>query len=373
MKSTVDKFLKMYDEPYFPFRDLSETVQAVGLLDLTGHTGQQTLDKAGIGEKFSMELIQSSTRVNYGQNLGVIHGLETMVCMATDGAMSIDGGNWQIFDHMVRASSANLRLNTTVSSIDRHDDGQYAISYQHASSKATSSSETAEFDAVILAAPYHSSGLDGSIRPSLPNPPDKIPFVTLHVTLLASPHKLSPKYFRVQDADEVPEMIITTLPPGVDLGSDREDGVGPSVFWSVSALAAIPREDDSGKTTTHYLYKIFSPNPANSTLISELLGFDLALSTGPSISDIPTSDVSWSFVKTWESYPYELPRVTFDNLKLDDHALYWTGAIETFISTMETSSLMGSNIATLIANEWALESIDPGEYCIAPKMLRVQE
>lgn len=370
--STVEKFLKMYDGPYFPFRDLSETVQAIGLLDFTGHTGQQVLEKAGINQKFSTEIIQSSTRVNYGQNLGVIHGLETLVCMATDGAMSIKGGNWQIFDQMIRASGANLRLNTTVSSIDRHEDGHYSVRYRHASSEAESTSDFANFDAVVLAAPYHSSGLEGSINPSLTNPPDKIPYVTLHVTLLTSPHKLSPTYFNVQNTDEVPEMVITTLPSGLELGSDKDHAVGPSVFWSVSTLAAIPREDESGRRTTHYLYKIFSPQAANSTLISQLLGLDTDTSTGSSISDLSPRDVSWSYVKTWQSYPFELPRVTFESLNLDDHHLYYTSAIEPFISTMETSSLMGSNIAALIADEWYRDSIGSRHFCSASKLLKSQ-
>ncbi|KAL9622773.1 MAG: hypothetical protein Q9160_002892 [Pyrenula sp. 1 TL-2023] len=373
MKSTVDKFLKMYEEPYFPFADLSETVEAVGLLDFTGHTGQEVLERAKIGQKFSTEIIQSSTRVNYGQNLGVIHGLETMVCMATDGAMAIDGGNWQIFDHMIRASGAHLRLNTTVSSIDRHEDGHYTLTYQHsAPEKDTSAAETDDFDVIVLTAPYHSSGLDGSIKPSLINPPDKIPYVTLHVTLLTSPHKLSPKYFNARSADEVPEMVITTLPTGMDTGLDRDHAVGPSVFWSVSTLATVPRVDKSGQVTTHYLYKIFSPDPANSTLVSQLLGFDLGPSTSSSISGIPSADVSWSYVKEWKSYPYELPRVTFENLKLDDHQLYYTNAIEPFISTMETSSLMGSNIAALIANQWEGDMARPRDVCTASKFLKSQ-
>lgn len=373
MKSTVDKFLKMYEEPYFPFADLSETVEAVGLLDFTGHTGQQVLERAKIGQKFSTEIIQSSTRVNYGQNLGVIHGLETLVCMATDGAMSIEGGNWQIFDHMIRASGANLRLNTTVSSINRQEDGHYTLSYHHsAPGKDTSRVETADFDTVVLAAPYHSSRLDGSIKPSLTNPPDEIPYVTLHVTLLTSPHKLSPKYFNTQGVDEVPEMVITTLPTGMDTGPDRDHAVGPSIFWSVSTLATIPRLDKSGQVTTHYLYKIFSPNPANSTLVSQLLGFELDPSASPYISDIPLADVSWSHVKEWKSYPFELPRVTFESLKLDDHQLYYTNAIEPFISTMETSSLIGSNIAALIANQWEGDMAKPRDFCTASKFLKSQ-
>jgi prenylcysteine oxidase/farnesylcysteine lyase len=79
-----------------------------------------------IGDSFATDIIQASTRVNYGQNLNVIHGLETMVCMAIDGAMQIEGGNWQIFDLMVKASNATALLNTTVSAISKSK-GRYNI------------------------------------------------------------------------------------------------------------------------------------------------------------------------------------------------------------------------------------------------------
>ncbi|CUS09717.1 unnamed protein product [Tuber aestivum] len=91
---TARKFLKMYREPLFPFSSLGEAAGSVGLLEATGMTGEQFLMANGVGNgKFVTELMQSATRVNYGQNLGLIHGLETMVCMAAEGAVSVEGGN----------------------------------------------------------------------------------------------------------------------------------------------------------------------------------------------------------------------------------------------------------------------------------------
>ena len=53
-----------------------------------------------------------------------------------------------------------------------------------------------------------------------------------------------------------------------------------------------------------------------------------------------------------------MPRVTFENSQLDDD-LWYTSGIESFISTMETSALMGRNVAKLIVDEW--ESVVAGE------------
>ncbi|KAL8816075.1 MAG: hypothetical protein Q9223_004854, partial [Gallowayella weberi] len=126
MKKTVGAFLKMYEGPYLPFKSLTETAFDLGLLSATGATGQDFLQANDISEKFAHDIIQASTRVNYAQNLPQIHGLETMVCMAIDGGMSIKGGNWQIFDNMIRDSGAALFLNTSVTSITR-DGGKYTV------------------------------------------------------------------------------------------------------------------------------------------------------------------------------------------------------------------------------------------------------
>jgi prenylcysteine oxidase/farnesylcysteine lyase len=39
-----------------------------------------------------------------------------MVSMAANGAVAVKGGNYQIFQHFVNASAANLHLNSKVSS-----------------------------------------------------------------------------------------------------------------------------------------------------------------------------------------------------------------------------------------------------------------
>ncbi|KAF7507293.1 hypothetical protein GJ744_010727 [Endocarpon pusillum] len=352
MKSTVAKFLKMYDEPQFPWKSLTDMATRVGLLGTTASTGWQFLKSNGVGERFGNEIIQASTRVNYGQNLGLIHGLETMVCMATDGAMAVEGGNWRIFDGMVKKSRAHLRLNTSVDEITRLEEGGYQLSLSKKERHGVCTQTEDRFDSVILAAPFQYTGI--KVSPALPHQPDEIPYVTLHVTLLVSPHRLSPKFFSTptspladQDFDSIPEIVITTLPADLDLGSSP-DGVGPTKVWSVSTLRSIPVNG-----STQYLYKIFSPQPVNATFLSRLLDFSLGAKEdgNDSVDNVDKRHVSWSYEKKWHSYPYEYPRVTFEDLNLDAKGLWYTSGIESFISTMETSALMGKNVAKLIVNE----------------------
>lgn len=66
----------------------------------------------------------------------------------------------------------------------------------------------------------------------------------------------------------------------------------------------------------------------------------------------PNDDITWFHPYIWNSYPREYPRVTFEEIELA-RGLYYTGGIESFISTMETSALMGKNVAQLVADDFA--------------------
>ncbi|CBX98196.1 hypothetical protein IAQ61_010294 [Plenodomus lingam] len=330
MKNAVGKFLTMYEEPVFPWRSLSDVVQQVGLLEATGVTGEQYLKTNGIGEAFAKEVVQASTRVNYASNLPYIHGLETMVCMATNGATSIEGGNWQIFAHMLAESSASLHLNTSVSSISKQSDSTYKLT--------TSSGQTETFDQVILAAPFQYTNL--TIAPAPKHTPEEISYTKLYTTLFASPHRLDPKAFNMDPGAAVPQYVLTTLPPN----ETPTDSAGSPSFFSIS-VSSFSVNPLSSPPRPEYIYKIFSPNPVNSTFLSHILGVPVTKEEGE--NGEADGAVSWIKHKLWHSYPREYPRVTFEELELDE-GLWYTSGIESFISTMETSALSGKNVARLV-------------------------
>ncbi|KAK2873308.1 hypothetical protein FQN49_002458 [Arthroderma sp. PD_2] len=343
MKSTIDKFLKLYRYPIFPWKSLSEAALSSGLVESTWATGAEFLKANHISEAFSREIIQASTRVNYGQNLPLIHGLETMVCMAAQGAVSIQGGNWQIFRGMAAASKAVLNLESQVTSLKKQDDNAYTVSYNTKANKA----EKEVFDHVVIAAPLQFSDIE--LDSTVDNYPDEIPYVKLYVTLFTSPHRLSPKYFNLPPSTMVPETVLTTLPQGLNMGH-RRDGVGPAGFWSISTLRKVrPPVKQKVDIPDHYVYKVFSPEPLNAIFLSGILGIE-----GPmngSITDFSQSDISWSHEKAWHSYPVLYPRVTFEDIQLAPN-LWYTSGIESLISTMETSSLSGMNVAALMVSQW---------------------
>ncbi|KAJ5601768.1 hypothetical protein N7510_011302 [Penicillium lagena] len=354
VKKVVGAFLRLYEEPLFPFDSLSEVAEMVGLLDATSTTGEHFLGVNGISELFAREIIQASTRVNYGQNLVLIHGLESMVCMATDGAVAVEGGNWRIFDGALKAAGAAVRVNTSVTAIQRDDDK--GIVQVTSSSSTSGMSHTEQFDEVVIAAPFQYS--DISVSPSLPHPPDEIPFVNLYVTLFASPHRISPQFFGLDDPNaQVPETILTTLPKGNSTSGFGSEGAGPAGFWSISTLRKVTRsirlENGGEEQQDHYVYKIFSPERPTAEFIAQILGLERT-DLQDTIADLPKTDISWFHEKFWNPYPLLYPRVTYEEPRLAPRVWY-TGGIESFISTMETSALMGRNVATLMFQLWQVK------------------
>lgn len=62
-----------------------------------------------------------------------------------------------------------------------------------------------------------------------------------------------------------------------------------------------------------------------------------------------SSPISWYKPHVFNSYPKTAPRVTFQD-PIVGAGIYYTSGMEAFISTMETSALMGKNVARLIVD-----------------------
>lgn len=350
VKSVVGTFLKLYEPPYFPFRSLTQRVYELGLQGATGVTGEQFLASNNIDAKFSRHILQAATRVNYASNLAHIHGLETMVSFATDGAVAVDGGNWQIFDRMVHYSGAAVCHNTSVHSISLEKRRVLSQSpTKYLLSTAEGGALPTVFDNVIIATPWQFSNISagvGVIRHRI----DTIPYTKLHVTLFTSPFKLRAGFFGLEDGAKAPSSVYTTLRPDEEPKQGAE-GVGSTGFYSVSTLRTVLNPQTQKR---EYLYKIFSAEAVTPEFLEDLLGAHVPKEfVGSASGDGDASAVetiSWYYPHWFHSYPIELPRVTFQDPILGD-GLFYTSGIESFISTMETSALMGMNVARLIADD----------------------
>ncbi|TEY43701.1 hypothetical protein BOTCAL_0362g00050 [Botryotinia calthae] len=375
MKTVVAKFLQLYEAPYFPFRSLTERIEELDLKTVASVTGEQFLAQNNIEGSFTTDLIQASTRVNYGQNLNVIHGVETMVCMAIEGALQIQGGNWQIFDNMIQSSNATVRLNHSITEISQvQDQEKYNVKTISTDSTGVSHINEEPFDTIIIAAPLQYT--DIKMTPNLlQHTPDEIPYVTLHVTLFTSPYGLNPAYFNLGPNQQVPTAILTTLPKNIPAPTDPKDFAGPVGFFSISTLRRV-----INPTTLEYetLYKIFSPRPLTSEFLSSILNSEVPVPEDlTTISPTANNTITWYYPHVWNSYPYEYPRVTFEEIQLAP-GIYYTSGIESFISTMETSALMGKNVARLVVDDFVkstetdselvAEEIEVGNLVVEPEI-----
>lgn len=181
--------------------------------------------------------------------------------------MQIEGGNWQIFDSMVKASNATVNLDTKVTGITK-EKGRYTLTT--AIKDETSAQEHAKqetFDTVVLAAPLQYAGIKVG-QSVITHLPDEIPYVSLHVTLFASPRTLDPVFFNLAPGARCPNSILTTLSSSENPGSSP-DGVGKSGFFSITTLRTVTNPKTQ---TQEYLYKIFSPKKVTADFLAGILG-----------------------------------------------------------------------------------------------------
>ncbi|KAI0411575.1 prenylcysteine oxidase [Xylaria grammica] len=371
VQGTVATFLKLYEEPFFPFRSLSTRAFQLDLVKITGMTGRQFLAANNLDGPFAHDIVQASTRVNYASNLEFIHGLGAMVAMAPEGAKAIEGGNWQIFANMVKASGADVYLNSAVTGISFNANQKYKIKTAQESGGGESREHPVAFDDVIIATPFQFANISTDEN-LIQHPIDTIPYAILHVTLFASPYKFSPAFFKMPPASDVPVSVLTTLGAGEE-AQPGKSGAGKVGFYSATLQRIVmnPRT-----RTPEYVYKIFSPEAVTPDFLSELLGVDIPTSftqddhddENSAADDSTIKPVSWFHATVFHPYPQKYPRVTFQDPILGD-GLYYTSGIESFISTMETSALMGMNVARLIIDDYAgVTRVEDEELVSMPSM-----
>lgn len=302
--------------------------------------------------------MQPATRVNYASNLAYIHGVEAMVSFATEGAVSVSGGNWQIFDNMVQSSGAALYRNTSVTSMSFDKSTmkpgaprKYRLSTQDVGAASAEPQKfPVAFDSVVIASPWQFSGIkaqEGVLKQTI----DKIPYMKLHVTLFTSPYTLRPGVFNLDAESRAPSNAYTTLGKEEEAKQGAE-GVGKTGFYSISTLKRVrnPRTQQ-----LEFVYKIFSAAAVTPEFLTDILGAEVPSTFVAPPGEAPGSaaqTISWYYPHWFHSYPIELPQVTFQD-PVVGRGLYYTSGIESFISIMETSALMGMNVAKLMADHFA--------------------
>ncbi|KAI0655025.1 Prenylcysteine lyase-domain-containing protein [Cubamyces menziesii] len=324
VKSMVDRFLMLYS-PHAPqWSNVSSVVSELGWADVAAQTTAEYLDLQGIDRRWTRELVEAATRVNYGHNVDQIHALEGLCSLAASGASSVKGGNFQIFEHFIANSKASVYLNTTVRSISHyHPSGPWLV-------ESTAFDQPRLYRAVILAAPFHQAKIN--FKASLALVPEQ-PYVHLHVTLLSTSSPTpNPNYFNLGHGAKAPTTLLTTY-EGV-----RSRGGPEPEFNSLTYHGPVRDKDGVVQTNAQgekeWVVKIFSKNRVEDEWLERMFG----------------GNVGWVLRKEWDAYPVLPPTTEFPPVKLAD-GLYYVNAFEPLISTMETETIAARNVADLLLKE----------------------
>ncbi|KAG5650639.1 hypothetical protein H0H81_011522 [Sphagnurus paluster] len=328
--SAVKSFLTLYTIETPKWDDMSGLTTALNFKDMVEKTAADYFVERGVSKKYTEELIEAATRVNYGQNSDDIHGLGGAISMAATGAKGIQGGNFQIFEEFLKRSGANVHLDTAITEISE-------VLSPSPQWEVKSALGTRKYQAVILAAPFHSSGI--TIPSPLATSIPKQPYVHLHVTLLTTTSPTpDPTYFGLKPGSILPNMTLTSW-EGVRRGGNEPEfnslsyhGLVREGEWAVKIFS-------SARLSDEWLNKMFSGQVGwIHRKEVDLLQSPLALAL-----------LIFLFFK-WDAYPKLTPTATFPPIKLG-RGFYYVNAFEPFISTMETETIASRNIVDLLLHE----------------------
>lgn len=338
----LDRYKSIYDQefitngPYYNLSAWAEASELSGLLSISG--SKKFIEEQGINVQAVNELAAVACRVNYGQDISELHALGTLVSLAGSNGMSVKGGNRQIFERFATESDATVHLAHQVTRISKvkplnqleEERPKYTIAYRDANNQS-STSESGPFDAVIIAAPFHQTGIESDI----PNLSSKIPiqpYVHLHVTfVITNATSPSGKFFGLPEEEEMPKTIYSTMMRNV-LGKGQRP-----IFNSLSYLRNLgPKVGVIGDL---HIVKLFSEAKLSTETLGEI--FNL------------TQNLIWVKRIEWDAYPVLNPIVDANQLapmKLDQ-GLYYINGFERVMSTMETETLAAWNVANMISKD----------------------
>lgn len=292
LKTVVSKFLEGFYERDFPFK-LENVVGDSGLDGYTSVYADALLVNHTLSDRLGYELIQPLTLVNYRSTLDEIHSLGMFISMAAEDAMSVKGGNYQIFEKWIESSNATLNLNTKVQSLVKSSEGW----------QVTFNGTTELYDQVVIATPWSFADILGVELDLLP-----VEYRSLYVTYLETSvdHLVDHPRF----GPNVPESLLTT------------GKAAP--FFSCNIVGY-----DEPKQLVRY--KVFSGERVTEALLSTYLFADAA-------------NVTIWYEKQWHPYPVLDPADRFDQLRRDN-GLWYLNGMERVTSTMETAALAGAAVA----------------------------
>ncbi|BGP29569.1 hypothetical protein JCM10296v2_001308 [Rhodotorula toruloides] len=334
VQKTVADFVSLYSPQSVSrgaFTSVSNFTAITGLQDPASLHADEFFGKQGVADLFTNEIISAATQVNYGTPINRLHGIGALVSLAATGAVSVRGGNRQIFENFVGRSGARLRLgkNARVQSIlkldaPRSGRAQWVV-------RTASGVGSGTYDAVILAAPFHQTGIQ-MVNSLAPSRIPKQPYVPLYVSfIMTNASATRASYFGLPEKTVMPVEIFGTF---------TTSSSSKPTFNSLNYLRALSPETSArlGEGTFRVV-KMFSDRPLEAEMLDDLFG---------------QGNVAKTVVKRWLAYPKLEPVTREDDLApvRPDEGLYYPNSFERLISTMETATVSSFNAVSLLLNDF---------------------
>jgi prenylcysteine oxidase/farnesylcysteine lyase len=293
-----------------PFTTPEEMFETLGLLDPTFVSTAEYFKKTKVNDKMAYDVVEAITHNMYNQGRQM-NAMASLVGLAGAGLAGghlfvIDGGNWTLYDKMIKKAGINLRVNTKVEKIAISS----AIEENQLSSfkLALADGEVFEADAVILAAPPALADLSVE-KDAAPLELTAHPYQEVQTTLVVG--DLRPEYFGKAPGYKMPSTIFTAAS-------------APAPFKSIGTTGWSPDYDSR-------IYKIFS---AEHVMTDEEL-------------DKIFVKVLDKHVHVWRgAYPVLTPNLKHLPFELD-RGFYFANALETIAGSIEVETVSGANAANL--------------------------
>jgi len=338
---------------FHPFLKLSEKLKESFPSQEFSSSAARFFESCRISAKLVNEIMRTQSRYRHARELDQVNVLSSLLALRSAPNIAIHQGNQRLPHRMLKIAEAHIYLNTRVSRVTSGEQRRWKIHTVSTNDQMNTQPSTseAEFDIVILAAPFALNGID--IDPpisALAFMTEVRPYVERHVTLFSTLHRLSPRYFNQSTDTTVPEDILTA--PTQSLSENGNDIFSITVADRVPPPDTIDNEDE-----LEDVYKIISSKPIPDDEIAHLLGHSLDSSTSNNISKDQTLrdlGVTWLYRQAWPhaSPEFDPKQPILDNIEIAPD-IYYPAAAEEALSTMEMSCRMGKNVAKhLYYSKW---------------------
>jgi prenylcysteine oxidase / farnesylcysteine lyase len=289
---------RLYQEELENQVDLVELIESAGLDEWYKKSFSELLIQRGVSQALINQILTPITRIIYSQNaeLGGFAGISSLIGVYSGKTYSLAEGNNTLPVHLAEASGAAIKLGQKVEAVEKTTIGNYKVHTKEG---------TTVFESVVIATPIDLADItfDGlSIDGWEPQP-----YRTVYRQVMRG--SLDPNYFGLKNLADIPSIVLTTI--------------------------------DADPITHYYIQK--SRNGESLVTVSSLEPLDHNVFRGVFKNrEVPVLEYCWK-----AAYPIFRPIIKLPPTRIDERLMY-VNAVESSISSMETSALSASNAIRML-------------------------